>query len=88
MLDHLDLTGRKCTAGKKLLCTLEADNILLCTPLLRWYLEHGLELQAVYTTIEYRPQKCLAWFVELVTEARRMGYVDKRKLYLSEVSNC
>ena len=85
MLDYLDRTGRKRTAGKKLLGTLEADNILLYTPLLRWYLEHGLELQAVYTTIKYRPQKCLAWFVEQVTEARRMGDVDKAQAIFAEV---
>ena len=80
----MDRTGRKRTAGKKLLGTLEADNILLYTPLLRWYLEHGLELQAVYTTIEYRPKKILAWFVEQVTKARRMGDIDKEKAILAE----
>ena len=35
MRDYLYGTGRKRTAGKKLLGTLEADNILLYTPLLR-----------------------------------------------------
>jgi len=84
MLDYWDRTVRKRTAGNKLLGTLEADNILLYTPLLRWYLEHGLELQAVYTTIEYRPKKILAWFVEQVTKARGMGDIDKEKTILAE----
>ena len=85
MLDYLNRTGRKRTAGTKLLGVFEADEILLYAPLLRWYLEHGLELQAVYTTIEYQPEKCLVWFVDQVTEARRMGDVDKEKAILAEV---
>jgi len=52
MMDYLNRTGRKRTAGKKLLGVSEADEILLYTPHLRWYLEHGLELQALYTTIK------------------------------------
>jgi len=85
MLDYLDLTGRKRTAGKKLLGTLEADNVLLYTPLLWWYLEHGLELQAVYTTIRYRPEKVIAWFVDEVTKACRMGDLDKEKAIFADV---
>jgi len=85
MLDYLNRTGQKRTAGTKLLGVFEADEILLYAPLLRWYLEHGLQLQVVYTTVEYQPEKCLAWFVEQVTEARRMGDLDKEKVILSEV---
>jgi len=79
MLDYLTRTGWKRTTGKKLLAALEADEILLYTPLLRWYIEHGLELQAVYTTIEYQLGKIVAWFVDEVKDARRMGDTDKEK---------
>ena len=64
---------------------LEADEIPLYTPLLRRYIEHGLELQAVHTTIEYQPGKILAWFVDEVTDARRMGDTDKEKAIFAEV---
>ena len=47
MLDYLIQAGRKRTAVKKLLGVFEADDILLYTQLLQWYLEHGLELKAV-----------------------------------------
>jgi len=87
MLDYLIRTGRKRTTGKKLLGVLEADEILLYRPLLRWYIEHGVELQVVYTTIEYQPGKILAWFVDEVTDARRMGDMTKRKPYLQRFSN-
>jgi len=69
----------------KLLGALEVDEILLYTPLLRWYIEHGLELQAVYTTIEYQPGKILVWFFNEVTDARRMGDTDKEKAIFAEV---
>jgi len=85
MFDYLTRTGRKRTTSKKLLCALEADEIMLYTLLLRWYIEHGLELQAVYTTIEYQPGKFLAWFVDEVTDARRMGDTDKQKAIFAEV---
>jgi len=64
---------------KKLLGVFEADEIELYTPLLRRYIEHELELQAVCTTIKYQPENILAWFVEQITEARRMEDVGKEK---------
>jgi len=57
MLDYLTRTGRKRTPGKKLLGVMDADEVRQYTPLLRRYMEHGLQLQAVYTTIEYHPEK-------------------------------
>jgi len=39
----------------------------------------------VYTTIEYQPGKILAWFVDEVTDASRMGDTDKEKAIFAEV---
>ena len=33
------------------------DKILLATPLLRWYLEHGLQVTRVYQVVEYTPSR-------------------------------
>jgi len=85
MMDYLTRTGQKRTTGKKLLGVMDADGVLLYTPLLRWYIEHGLELQDVYTTIDYQPEKILAWFVDEVTKACRMGDIDKEKAIFAEV---
>ena len=38
------------------------DKILLVTPLLRWYLDHGLEVTRVYQVIEYYPIPCFRRF--------------------------
>jgi hypothetical protein len=85
MLKYLNDTGRKRIATRKLLGVLEADEILLYTPLLRWYIEHGLVVDAVYTTIEYDAKKIFVWFVEEVTKARRMGDESKAQALLAEV---
>ena len=49
-------TGRKTVKGtKKLLGVMKAKKILLYTPLIEWYLQHGLRLTVVYQLIEYEP---------------------------------
>ena len=49
------------------------DTILLATPLLRWYLTHGLVVDHVYQIIEYSPKPCFQHFGESVSAARRAG---------------
>jgi hypothetical protein len=85
MREYLKMTGRKFTNCKKLLGMLSADQFLLYTPLLKWYLEHGLELEAVYSIVTYHPEKNFTWFVEQVTEARRTGDTDTEKAIFAEV---
>ena len=85
MLGYLERTGRKRGDGKKLVGALSAEKLLLYTPLLRWYVEHGAEIKAVYRTIDYQATKIFTWFVEQVTEARRTGDVEKSKALLAEV---
>ena len=86
MLDYLERTGRTRTKGeKKLVGALSAKKILLCAPLLRRYIAHGLVLTAVHRTIDYKAQKIFGWFVEQVTEARRQGDVAKEKALLADL---
>ena len=54
-------------------------------PLLRWYVDHGAVITAVYRTIDYTPGKVFDWFAEQVTEARLTGDVEKSKALLAEV---
>ena len=71
--------------GKKLVGALSAEKLLVYAPLLRWYVEHGAVITAVYRTIDYTPGKVLDRFVEQVTEAFRTGDVEKSKALLAEV---
>jgi hypothetical protein len=55
---------------------MRANKILLASSLLKWYIEHGLEVTKVYQVVEFTPSKCFENFVEQVTEARRRGDID------------
>ena len=85
MLDYLKRTGRNHGDRKQLVGALSAKKLLVYAPLLRWYVDHGAVITAVYRTIDYTPGKVFDWFVEQVTEARRTGDVEKSKVLLAEV---
>jgi hypothetical protein len=50
--------------------------MLITTPLLKWYIQHGLIIGKIYQILEFEPLKCFADFVEKISEARRLGDVD------------
>ena len=54
-----------------LVSSLKTEKALLSSPLLRWYLEHGLEVTRVYQCIEYQKQNCFASFEQEVANAIR-----------------
>ena len=58
--------------------------ILLATPLLRWYLAHGLVVDRVYQIIEYEPNPCFRRFGESVSAARRAGDEDPDKATIAD----
>ena len=47
-----------------------AKKIGLATPLLKWYLEHGLVITRIYTIVEYVPNAALKDFTVQVAEAQ------------------
>ena len=85
MKEYLSRTGRKRGDMQKLVAALSAEKILLYAPLLRWYVDHGAVITRVHRTIDYKPAKIFTWFVDQVTEARRLGDEDKSKALLAEV---
>ena len=52
--------------------------VRLTTPLLKWYLEHGLVITHIYTVIEYVPNAALKDFTVQVAEARLHGDCDSQ----------
>ena len=50
---------------------LRAEKILIATPLLKWYLNHGLIVSRIHTTVEFGKQACFKEFTQKVTDARR-----------------
>ena len=58
--------------------------LLLATPLLRWYLAHGLVVDRVYQIIEYEPKSCFQNFGDSVSAARRAGDADPDKAIIAD----
>ena len=81
------LTGRKTIKGtKKLLGVTKTKKILLYSPLLKWYLNHGMVITDVHHLIGYEPGRPFAWFPEEVANARRQADNDPSKKQLGDVS--
>lgn len=69
---------------RTLLCSYFGKRMLFATPLLRWYLNHGLRVTKVYQVIQYKPSRCFKAFGDEVMRARREGDLDKRKKVISD----
>ena len=64
----------------------KTEKILLYTPLIKWYLNHGMVITGVHNLIEYQRGKPFAWFPEEVANARRQADNDPSKKQLGDVS--
>ena len=69
---------------RSLIGSLKGDKVLLATPLLKWYLEHGLEVTKIFQVVEYTPNPCFKPFGEAVSDARRAGDVDPSKSIIAD----
>ena len=69
---------------KMLVSGIKAQKILLATPLLKWYLNHGMLVTKIYQVIEYTPSCCFTEFTKTVTDARRKGDLKLESNLLSD----
>ncbi len=69
---------------RSLIGSMKGERILLITPLIKWYLQHGLKITAVYEVIEYRPSACFVDFGNKVVNARRAGDADPQQAVVAE----
>ncbi|KAI9205988.1 uncharacterized protein BJ171DRAFT_498330 [Polychytrium aggregatum] len=69
----------------KIKSVMDAKEIILFSPLLRWYLEHGLVITNIHRLVSFEPNRCFQSFVDEVTEARQQGgdsiLADTMKLF-------
>ena len=73
------LPRRQLVAGRK------ARRILLITPLLKWYLDHGLVITKVYQAVEWQFQRCLKkFFTEIASERRRAAQDPSRAAHTNK----
>ena len=87
MIDYKINTGRKMIKNnKKLLGVMKAEKILLYSPLLKWYLNHGLQVTKIHRYISYTSSRPFKWFPEEVSSARRAADNDKNKKQLGDTA--
>ena len=72
------------TPRRMLVGSFHGIKLLLATPLLRWYLAHGLVVDRVYQIVEYSPKPCFRDFGESVSTARRNGDSDPGKAIIAD----
>ena len=71
MCQYAEKNGILPKPRKMLISSYFGERILMATPLLRWYLRHGLVISAVHLVMEYHPQSCFQGLADTVTESRR-----------------
>ena len=87
MKDYKINTGRKMIKNnKKLLGVMKTEKILLYSPLLKWYLNHGLQVTKIHRYISYTSGRPFKWFPEEVSSARREADNDKNKKQLGDTA--
>ncbi|KAG2987283.1 hypothetical protein PC121_g21968 [Phytophthora cactorum] len=69
--------------ARKLIGSYFGEKILIYTPLLKWYLSHGMEITQTYSFIKASSHKAFAPFMEVVSKARREGDADKSKAMIA-----
>ena len=72
------------TPRRMLVGSYRGEKILLTTPLLRWYIAHGLVVDHVYQVVEYERKPCFRNFGESVSTARRNGDSDPEKAIIAD----
>ena len=68
---------------RSLIGSMKGEKILLATPLLKWYLEHGLEVTKVQILI-LTPEPCFKPFGDAVSDAGRAGDADPSKAIIAD----
>ena len=76
MQDHIERMGMSKNPRRLLVGSLQARKVLLATPLLKWYLEHGLQVCDAHQVMEYVLKACFRQFTDRVSNARRDGDRD------------
>ena len=77
MKEYQKATGRKhLKDNKKLLGVTKAKKIFLYTPVIKWYLNCGLEITAIHNILKYESGRPFEWFPKEVSDARRDGDIE------------
>ena len=76
---HLSDSPRRLLVGG-----MKARQILLATPLLQRYLNHGLVVTKIYQVMEFQGKRCFQEFVREVRDARRQGDINPETAIIAD----
>ena len=74
----------KFNQGNKLIGSYFGKEIVLYSPLLKWYLQEGLIITKFHCAIKYQPEYAFNKFADEVSDARRAGDVDSAYELIAE----
>ena len=74
----------KFNQGNKLIGSYFGKEIVLYSPLLKWYLQEGLIITKFHCAIQYKPEYAFNKFADEVSDARRAGDVDSAYELIAE----
>lgn len=86
MRGFLQQTEKTFRDTRYLIGSMFAEKILLITPLLQWYLSHGLIVSKIHQVIEFCPKQCFQHFVDGVSNDRRAGDRDPNLKAIADTS--
>ena len=73
MQKHVETYNLSKAPRRLLVGGMKGEQMLIATPLLRWYLNHGMTVTKIYQLVEFRSQRCFQDFVSEVRDARPLG---------------
>ena len=79
MQEHIEEHNLSRKPRRLLVGGMKAERLLLLSPLLKWYIQHGLLVTKTHQVVEYSKMACFTEFGRQVTEARREGDKDSTK---------
>ena len=74
---NLNSENKRTMKSKKLIGSYFGKQILIYTPLLKWYISHGLIVTKTYSFIKAKSHKPFQSFTDKVSNARRKGDADE-----------
>ena len=69
---------------RSLIGSMKGAKILLATPLVKFYLQNGLEITKIYQVVEFSPDPCFHSFGLAFSDARRAGDADSSKAIVAD----
>ena len=86
MQNFVNESGSKFKERCYLIGSMFAEKILIITPLLQWYISHGILVTNIYQIIEFSPKKCFVKFADQVSNDRRGGDTNPNLKVIGETS--